>query len=64
MDNQVSPVVELEALKDEIKNVKRILDTLPDEIKSQSEFVLLVNYLEQSIFQAERFLSRLTGKER
>lgn len=63
MDNQVSPVVELEALKDEIKNVKRILDTLPDEIKSQSEFVLLVNYLEQSIFQAERFLSRLARKE-
>ena len=63
MDNQVSPVVELEALKDEIKNVKRILDTLPDEIKSQSEFVLFVNYLEQSIFQAERFLSRLAGKE-
>ena len=63
MDNQVSPVVELEALKDEIKKVKRILDTLPDEIKSQSEFVLLVNYLEQSIFQAERFLSRLARKE-
>lgn len=63
MDNQVSPIVELEALKDEIKNVKRILDTLPDEIKSQSEFVLLVNYLEQSIFQAERFLSRLARKE-
>lgn len=63
MDNQVNPVVELEALKDEIKKVKRILDTLPDEIKSQSEFVLLVNYLEQSIFQAERFLSHLAGKE-
>ena len=63
MDNQVSPVVILEALKGEIKDVKRILDTLPAEIKSQSEFVLLVNYLEQSIFQAERLLSHLTGKE-
>ena len=63
MDNKVSPVVTLEALKDEIKDVKRVLDTLPPEIKSRSEFVLLVNYLEQSIFQAERLLSRLTGKE-
>lgn len=63
MDNQVNPVVTLEELKEEIKDVKRILDTLPAEIKSQSEFVLLVNYLEQSVFQAERFLSRLTGKE-
>lgn len=63
MNNQVSPVVDLKALKDEIKNVKRILDTLPSEIKSRSEFVLLVNYLEQSIFQAEQLLSRLTGKE-
>ena len=63
MNNQVSPVVDLEALKDEIKNVKRVLDTLSPEIKSQSEFVLLVNYLEQSIFQAERLLSRLSGKE-
>lgn len=60
MNNQVSPVV---GLKDEIKEVKRILDTLPSEIKSRSEFALLVNYLEQSIFQAEQLLSRLTGKE-
>lgn len=64
MNNQASPVVDLKALKDEIKNVKRVLDTLPSEIKSRSEFVLLVNYLEQSIFQAERLLSRLAGKER
>ena len=63
MDNQVNPVVTLEALKEKIRDVKRILDTLPAEIKSQSEFVLLVNYLEQSIFQAERLLSRLSGKE-
>ena len=63
MNNQASPVVDLEALKDEIKDVKRVLDTLPPEIKSQSEFVLLINYLEQSIFQAERLLSHLTGKE-
>ena len=63
MNNQASPVVDLKALKDEIKDVKRILDTLPSEIKSQSEFVLLINYLEQSIFQAERLLSRLAGKE-
>ena len=63
MNNQASPVVDLEALKDEIKDVKRVLDTLPPEIKSQSEFVLLINYLEQSIFQAERFLSRLARKE-
>ena len=63
MNNQVSPIVTLEALKREIKDVKRILDTLPPEIKSQSEFVLLVNYLEQSIFQAERLFSHLTGKE-
>ena len=63
MDNQVNPVVTLEALKEKIRDVKRILDTLPAEIKSQYEFVLLVNYLEQSIFQAERLLSRLSGKE-
>ena len=63
MNNQVNPVVTLEALKEKIRDVKRILDTLPAEIKSQSEFVLLVNYLEQSIFQAERLLSRLSGKE-
>ena len=63
MKNEVGPVMTLEALKDKIKDVKRILDTLPAEIKSQSEFVLLVNYLEQSIFQAERLLSRLSGKE-
>lgn len=63
MNNQVRLVVALKALKDEIKNVKRNLDTLPSEIKSRSEFVLLVNYLDQSLFQAERFLSRLTGKE-
>lgn len=63
MDNKVSPIVDLKVLKDEIKDVKRILDTLPSEIKSQSEFVLLINYLEQSIFQAERLLSRLAGKE-
>ena len=63
MKNEVGPVMSLEALKDKIKDVKRILDTLPAEIKSQSEFVLLVNYLEQSIFQAERLLSRLSGKE-
>lgn len=63
MDNQVNPVVTLEALKEKIRDVKRILDTLPAEIKSRSEFVLLINYLEQSIFQAERLLSHLTGKE-
>lgn len=63
MNNQVSPVVGLKALKDEIKDVKRILDTLPLEIKSWSEFVLLVNYLDQSVFQAEQLLLRLTGKE-
>ena len=63
MNNQVSPIVTLEALKDEIKDVKRVLDTLSPEIKSQSEFVLLINYLEQSIFQAERLLSHLIGKE-
>ena len=63
MNNQVSPVVTLEVLKREVKDVKKVLDTLPPEIKSQSEFVLLVNYLEQSIFQAERLLSRLSGKE-
>lgn len=63
MNNQVSPVVTLEVLKREVKDVKRVLDTLPPEIKSQSEFVLLINYLEQSIFQTERLLSRLAGKE-
>ena len=64
MNNQVSPVVTLNALKDKIKDIKRVLDTLPPKIKSRSEFVLLINYLEQSIFQAERLLSRLAGKER